>query len=127
MDTIEEELKKVDIAIEKQTAEILSRHSVPEGVHRILGDVRNLNFEKIGQKHNGFDAVLMDIPWILTSGSRGVQLPYDTMPNEVIESMDIGQLQTDGLIFMWVLNSTQEFALELLKKWGYKFVYTRVT
>eukprot|EP01100_Stratorugosa_tubuloviscum_P013266 TRINITY_DN655_c0_g1_i3.p1 TRINITY_DN655_c0_g1~~TRINITY_DN655_c0_g1_i3.p1 ORF type:complete len:446 (+),score=201.14 TRINITY_DN655_c0_g1_i3:10-1347(+) len=96
---------------------------VPEFCIPIRTDVRNFNWYSLG-KQIQFDVILMDPPWQLANAAptRGVALSYKQLPNSDIQALPIPALQTNGFLFIWVINSRYSFALELFKEWGYKLV-----
>lgn len=53
---------------------------------------------------------------------RGVAIGYQQLGDSLIESLPIGKLQTDGFLFLWVINNKYTKAFNLLETWGYKFV-----
>lgn len=71
-----------------------------------------------------FDVIVMDPPWQLASRAptRGVALGYSQLPNKDILDIPIPQIQQNGFIFIWVINSRYSFALEMMSTWGYTFV-----
>ena len=66
----------------------------------------------------------MDPPWQLATSAptRGVAIGYNQLPDPCIEELPIEKLQTNGFIFIWVINYKYAKAFELMKKWGYTFV-----
>lgn len=66
----------------------------------------------------------MDPPWQLASKAptRGVALGYSQLPNRDIMNMKIPLVQSDGFLFIWVINSRYKFALDMMKNWGYTLV-----
>jgi mRNA (2'-O-methyladenosine-N6-)-methyltransferase len=95
----------------------------PEFCIPIRADVRLLNWQKLGETVQ-FDAIMMDPPWQLASSqpSRGVTIAYDQLHDTFIENMDLKAIQTEGFIFIWVINVKYAVTLDLLKKWGYTFI-----
>lgn len=89
----------------------------------IRGDVRNLDWVKLGE-HVQFDVIIMDPPWQLASStpSRGVTIGYDQLNDQFIGDMNLKAIQKEGFIFIWVINVKYAVTLDLLEKWGYKFV-----
>jgi N6-adenosine-specific RNA methylase IME4 len=92
-------------------------------------DLRYFNLSSLGK----FDMVLIDPPWRIGGGQRhgeqsavfsncNFKLQYNTMSNEEIMDLDVESLSDQGFCFLWVLNSTLQFGLDLLNKWGYTFV-----
>lgn len=49
-------------------------------------------------------------------------MQYNTLSNEEIWDIDVGSLSNTGFLFLWVLNSNLQFALQLMNNWGYTFV-----
>ena len=69
-----------------------------------------------------FDVITMDPPWQLSSSTtRGGPISYDTLKDQEILNMPFEKIQTDGFLFIWVINSKYRFALELMEKFGYKY------
>ncbi|KAI0221085.1 hypothetical protein L0F63_003852 [Massospora cicadina] len=68
-----------------------------------------------------FDVILMDPPWQLATHvpTRGVAIGYQQLPDSCIEDLPIQSLQTDGFIFIWVINIKYHKAFELMERWGY--------
>lgn len=82
------------------------------------------NFANVQLKNAGrmFDVITIDPPWQLSSANptRGVAIAYDTLSDKEILSMPFNLLQTDGFIFIWVINAKYRFALDFLDHFGYK-------
>ena len=145
---IENELLEVNQLIQQeemkffqQEDEILSityteskERAVPEDCIPINADVRNYDFKvtftqslaRIHMEIKGklFDAIMMDPPWQLSGSNptRGVTISYDSLPDNLIQTLPIPHLQTDGLIFIWTINAKYRFTLQLLDKWGYQYI-----
>ncbi|KAI9295515.1 MT-A70 [Neoconidiobolus thromboides FSU 785] len=66
----------------------------------------------------------MDPPWQLATHAptRGVAIGYQQLPDTLIESLPINDLQDNGFIFIWVINNKYVKAFELMKQWGYEYV-----
>eukprot|EP01090_Pellita_catalonica_P001475 TRINITY_DN11223_c0_g1_i1.p1 TRINITY_DN11223_c0_g1~~TRINITY_DN11223_c0_g1_i1.p1 ORF type:complete len:233 (-),score=54.92 TRINITY_DN11223_c0_g1_i1:75-773(-) len=96
---------------------------VPPYCIPINADVRDFKFEKLGADTQ-FDAIVMDPPWQLAgkAPSRGVAIGYKQLKNEDIQNMAIPKLQTNGFLFIWVINARYAFALNLFDQWGYRLV-----
>jgi N6-adenosine-specific RNA methylase IME4 len=103
-------------------------HKYQDGTY-INCDLRYFNLSSLGK----FDIVLIDPPWRIGGGQRhgdqaavfsncNFKLQYNTMSNEEIMDLDVESLSDQGFCFLWVLNSTLQFGLDLLNKWGYTFV-----
>lgn len=78
-------------------------------------------------KHGGrlFDVITMDPPWILSSGNptRGVATNYDTLnDHDIMTKFPFNKLQSDGFLFIWVINNKYKFALDLFHKYKYKLI-----
>jgi N6-adenosine-specific RNA methylase IME4 len=57
--------------------------------------------------------------------STGLKLGYETMKNEQwMEVIKFSDLQTNGLVFFWVCNSSDDQVREYMTKQGYKRVET---
>lgn len=72
-----------------------------------------------------FDVITMDPPWILSTGNptRGVATNYSTLTDyDILHNFPFDKLQTDGFLFIWVINNKYKFALELFHKYGYGVV-----
>lgn len=92
-------------------------------------DLRYYDLAQLGK----FDVVLIDPPWRIR-GAQNVSdektifnnnkftLQYNTMSNEEIMDLDVGQLSDRGFIFLWTINSQLQTAFECLNRWGYTFV-----
>ena len=44
------------------------------------------------------------------------------MADDEMRAMDIGCLQTEGIIFLWVTGRAMELGRECLSLWGYRYV-----
>ena len=71
-----------------------------------------------------FDVIMMDPPWQLATANptRGVAIGYQQLADFHIKELPVRELQTDGFIFIWVINAKFRFALSLLEYWGYELV-----
>mmetsp|Transcript_16000 Transcript_16000/g.37934 ORF Transcript_16000/g.37934 Transcript_16000/m.37934 type:complete len:334 (+) Transcript_16000:67-1068(+) len=71
-----------------------------------------------------FDVIMMDPPWQLATANptRGVALGYSQLTDADIENLPIPKLQSNGFLFIWVINAKYKFCLDLFDKWGYKMV-----
>lgn len=78
------------------------------------------------KKYSGklFDVITCDPPWQLSSANptRGVAIAYETLNDRQILDIPFGDLQSDGFLFIWVINAKYRFALEMMKENGYKLV-----
>ncbi|KAK9813137.1 hypothetical protein WJX72_009655 [[Myrmecia] bisecta] len=75
-------------------------------------------------KSTQFDVIMMDPPWQLATANptRGVALGYSQLTDADIINLPINKLQTNGFLFVWVINAKYKFTLDLFEKWGYKLV-----
>eukprot|EP00759_Apiculatamorpha_spiralis_P033268 PhF_6_TR34611/c0_g1_i1/m.50393/K05925/METTL3_14; mRNA (2'-O-methyladenosine-N6-)-methyltransferase len=97
-------------------------YEIPPNSCPIHADVRTFDFAALGRVAQ-FDVIVMDPPWILGAQStRGVGLTYKQLSDLEISSIPIHHVQTNGMIFMWVINSHIPEALTILERWGYSFV-----
>ena len=68
---------------------------------------------------------MMDPPWKLSTSqpSRGVAIQYNSLSDEAIENIPIPSLQSEGFLFVWVINAKFQFTVNAMeKKWGYKVI-----
>ena len=76
--------------------------------------------------HGGrmFDVITCDPPWQLSSANptRGVAIAYSTLTDQQILQIPFDRLQTDGYLFIWVINNKYRFALQMLDHFGYTLV-----
>ncbi|KNC87758.1 hypothetical protein SARC_00130 [Sphaeroforma arctica JP610] len=89
----------------------------------ISADVTSYDFKSLAQLTK-FDVIHMDPPWRLANAkpTRGVALGYSQLCDNDIADMPVECLSDSGFIFIWVINNRFEVGLELMTKWGYKFV-----
>eukprot|EP00197_Chlamydomonas_leiostraca_P016104 CAMPEP_0202858904 /NCGR_PEP_ID=MMETSP1391-20130828/1242_1 /ASSEMBLY_ACC=CAM_ASM_000867 /TAXON_ID=1034604 /ORGANISM="Chlamydomonas leiostraca, Strain SAG 11-49" /LENGTH=361 /DNA_ID=CAMNT_0049537881 /DNA_START=29 /DNA_END=1114 /DNA_ORIENTATION=+ len=73
-------------------------------------DIRTLDMKVLGK----FGVIMADPPWQIHQ-----DLPYGTMEDDEMRRLDIGCLQDDGVIFLWVTGRAMELGRECLKLWGY--------
>ena len=79
----------------------------------INADIRNLDFRTLGE----FNAIIIDPPWDIH-----MELPYGTMKDEEMRKMNICDLASKRgptLLFLWVTGRTKEFAVDLIRDWGF--------
>lgn len=76
-------------------------------------DIRTFRMDILGQ----FGVIMADPPWDIH-----MELPYGTMADDEMRSLNVPALQTDGLIFLWVTGRAMELGRECLELWGYKRV-----
>ncbi|ESO04559.1 hypothetical protein HELRODRAFT_121421, partial [Helobdella robusta] len=76
-------------------------------------DLRYFDFKILGK----FSIVMADPPWDIH-----MDLPYGTMPDDVMKKLDVSSLQDDGYIFLWVTGRAMELGRECLTLWGYEKV-----
>jgi N6-adenosine-specific RNA methylase IME4 len=88
-------------------------------------DVRTFDWADLGSRIQ-FDVILMDPPWKLQDHNpiRGLQLTYEMLEFEVIKQMPVNLLQTDGLLFLWVVTSVYHSSIRMMAQWGYEIVDT---
>ena len=46
-------------------------------------------------------------------------LGYSQLTDADIINLPVPQLQTDGFLFVWVINAKYKFTLDLFERWGY--------
>lgn len=68
--------------------------------------------------------IVTDPPWQLATHAptRGVAIAYQQLPDVCIEEIPFEKLQTNGFLFIWVINNKYAKAFELMEKWGYTYV-----
>ncbi|KAG8367559.1 hypothetical protein BUALT_Bualt16G0084400 [Buddleja alternifolia] len=76
-------------------------------------DIRSFRMDILGQ----FGVIMADPPWDIH-----MELPYGTMADDEMRTLNVPALQTDGLIFLWVTGRAMELGRECLDLWGYKRV-----
>ncbi|CAD7699255.1 unnamed protein product [Ostreobium quekettii] len=76
-------------------------------------DVRTFDMTVLGK----FGVIMADPPWEIHQ-----DLPYGTMQDDEMRRLNIGCLQEDGVIFLWVTGRAMELGRECLEIWGYKRV-----
>ncbi|PIN01907.1 mRNA (2'-O-methyladenosine-N(6)-)-methyltransferase [Handroanthus impetiginosus] len=76
-------------------------------------DIRTFRMDILGQ----FGVIMADPPWDIH-----MELPYGTMADDEMRTLNVPALQTDGLIFLWVTGRAMELGRECLELWGYKRV-----
>eukprot|EP00210_Caulerpa_lentillifera_P005492 g5252.t1 len=73
-------------------------------------DVRSFDMTILGK----FGVIMADPPWEIHQ-----DLPYGTMADEEMRKLNIGCLQDEGVIFLWVTGRAMELGRECLQIWGY--------
>ncbi|AES67837.1 putative N6-adenosine-methyltransferase MT-A70-like protein [Medicago truncatula] len=76
-------------------------------------DIRNFRMDILGK----FGVIMADPPWDIH-----MELPYGTMADDEMRTLNVPALQTHGLIFLWVTGRAMELGRECLERWGYKCV-----
>lgn len=85
-------------------------------------DIRNFRMDILGT----FGVVMADPPWDIH-----MELPYGTMADDEMRSLNVPSLQTDGLIFLWVTGRAMELGREwyfgtsqhIISHFGWKFLH----
>lgn len=97
--------------------------TAPEHCIPIRADVRDLDWPLL-YNNAQFDVIVMDPPWQLASAAptRGVALGYSQLRDDEIMALPVPKLQSNGFIFIWVINARYSFAFDLFKAWGYEYV-----
>ena len=128
----EEELKQISnvakheeaLSAFKQSTHLKQFWCIPLSVN-----VTHFDFDLLAKnqmKYAGrlFDIITMDPPWQLSSANptRGVAIAYETLNDKDILSMPFEKIQTDGFIFIWVINAKYRFALQIMEHFGYKYI-----
>lgn len=82
-----------------------------------------------GLSLHGYGAILADPPWAFKTFSGTTVTPhraatdwYDTMKMEDLHRLPVGGLAaSDCVLFLWVVDSHLDVAIELGKSWGFKY------
>ncbi|DBA71464.1 TPA: hypothetical protein ACH3X2_011260 [Trebouxia sp. C0005] len=100
-----------------------SEWQVPPHCVPIHANVTTYDWQPLAQATQ-FDIVMMDPPWQLATANptRGVALGYSQLTDQDIVNLPIPSLQSDGFLFVWVINAKYKFTLDLFDRWGYKLV-----
>ncbi|KAJ3392301.1 hypothetical protein HDU92_008532 [Lobulomyces angularis] len=116
----DEATKEAEVDLEDYN---LEEFEAPQYCVPIKTSVLTFEWEELA-KACQFDCIVMDPPWQLASHqpARGVAIAYQQLPDALIEDLPIEKLQTDGFIFIWVINNKYTKAFDLLEKWGYTYV-----
>ena len=56
----------------------------------------------------------------LRSSCAGVSLGYSQLTDADIVALPVPELQSDGFLFIWVINAKYKFTLDLFQHWGYE-------
>jgi len=51
-----------------------------------------------------------------------VAIAYDTLNDKQVMDIPFNKLQTDGFLFIWVINAKYRFAIEMMERYGYTLV-----
>lgn len=98
-----------------------------KGGHYINCDLRYFTLSSLGK----FDVILIDPPWrviqsrpqeAMMFSNTNFKLNYNTLSYEEIMDINVGSLCDQGFCFMWVLNSSLQFGLNLLNHWGFSYI-----
>lgn len=54
--------------------------------------------------------------------SAGVSLGYSQLTDADIVALPVPELQSNGFLFIWVINAKYKFTLDLFQHWGYECV-----
>eukprot|EP00727_Mastigamoeba_balamuthi_P011830 m51a1_g727 putative n6-adenosine-methyltransferase mt-a70-like (780) ;mRNA; r:466016-468870 len=76
-------------------------------------DIRSLDLSVLGK----FGVIMADPPWDIH-----MELPYGTLNDEEMKSLNVQSLMDDGLMFLWVTGRAMEVGRECLAIWGYRVV-----
>ncbi|KAG2200672.1 hypothetical protein INT47_005828 [Mucor saturninus] len=101
----------------------LAEFEAPKWCVPIKANVMTFDWDKLA-KNVQFDVIVTDPPWQLATNAptRGVAIAYQQLPDVCIEDIPFHKLQTNGFLFIWVINNKYAKAFELMEKWGYTYV-----
>eukprot|EP00941_MAST-03F_sp_MAST-3F-sp1_P000460 g460.t1 len=125
----DEEIEKDDESDVSDDDDECDMWKAPKRSVPICADVRKFDFLALAEaqkKATGrlFDIIHTDPPWQLASANptRGVAIGYQQLSDTILMDLPFEKLQTDGLIFLWVINAKFRLAMDLLDHWGYELV-----
>lgn len=96
------------------TKTVLSSTMPEEPAQWIRCDVRKLDFSMFRDK---ILVVMADPPWDIH-----MELPYGTMSDAEMKALPLGQVQSEGVMFLWVTGRAMELGRECMRLWGYRQV-----
>ena len=56
----------------------------------------------------------------MSASLAGVSLGYSQLTDADIVALPVPELQSDGFLFIWVINAKYKFTLDLFQHWGYE-------
>eukprot|EP01062_Namystynia_karyoxenos_P022476 TRINITY_DN1863_c0_g1_i1.p1 TRINITY_DN1863_c0_g1~~TRINITY_DN1863_c0_g1_i1.p1 ORF type:complete len:705 (+),score=263.29 TRINITY_DN1863_c0_g1_i1:78-2117(+) len=80
------------------------------GAQWIRCDIRSFDMRILGK----FQVIMADPPWDIH-----MELPYGTVSDDEMRRLDLGALQDDGVLFLWVTGRAMELGRECIRRWGY--------
>ncbi|GAA5815502.1 hypothetical protein MFLAVUS_009014 [Mucor flavus] len=129
--TLEIEAVESEIAVlekslnkdEEDEDQDLEEFEAPQWCVPIKANVMTYDWDALA-KEVQFDVIVTDPPWQLATHAptRGVAIAYQQLPDVCIEDIPIPKLQTNGFLFIWVINNKYAKAFELMEKWGYTYI-----
>ncbi|KAG2236548.1 MT-A70-domain-containing protein [Thamnidium elegans] len=129
--TLEIEAVESEIAVlekslnkdEEDEEQDLEEFEAPQWCVPIKANVMTYDWDALA-KEVQFDVIVTDPPWQLATHAptRGVAIAYQQLPDVCIEDIPIPKLQTNGFLFIWVINNKYAKAFELMEKWGYTYI-----
>lgn len=105
------EIEETDTITSNRKELVLSSSSGSLPSQWINCDIRFFDLKILGK----FEVVMADPPWDIH-----MDLPYGTLTDEEMKAIKVQELQTDGIIFLWVTGRATELARECLDLWGYE-------
>jgi len=79
-------------------------------------DITVFDWDKLIPK-NLFKVLMLDPPWNIH-----MDLPYALLSDQKLLNMPIGNIQDNGVCFLWVTGRAMELGRECLSTWGYELV-----
>lgn len=52
-------------------------------------------------------------------------IAYEQLGDDTISAIPVAKIQTDGYLFMWVINAKYRLAIEMISYWGYTWARQR--
>lgn len=78
-------------------------------------DIRELDFPRLG---GNYAAIIVDPPWDIHMNSQSSTAEPSITDNEIL-GLDVGSLQEEGVLFLWVTGRVLDLGRRCLQQWGY--------
>lgn len=104
--------------------DIPTRRGVFRKIQEREKEIRDKKFKSKPLPKNIFNVIYADPPWQFANAglSESADSYYKTMPTEEICNMNVKSLCCGNtVLFLWATNAMLEDALEVIKRWGFKY------